>query len=126
MEIVNAEVQKEICFNCISFVVEDGTSRGKCGKALGQIGEFCHKWNHCKDFESKFTNGDISTKKELVIKIGFDTTSESVNDVTSLILGITNLANDEAMYVIDAKIDDILVFGDNGFSGQLRKRYWEW
>lgn len=65
-------------------------------------------------------------KKELVIKIGFDTASESVSDVTSLILGITNLANDEAMYVIDAKIDDILVFGNKGFSGQLRKRYWEW
>ena len=65
-------------------------------------------------------------KKELTLKIGFDTTSESVSDLTSLILEIIELSNDNSMYVVQATIENKVVFSDKGFSGQLRKRYWDW
>lgn len=65
-------------------------------------------------------------KKEFTVKIGFDTVSESVSDVTSVILGIIGLSNDDNMYVVEARIDNEVVFDNQGFKGQLRKRYWEW
>lgn len=62
-------------------------------------------------------------KKKLTVTFGIDTAAEEPRDIISLILGLINTANDEGVYVIDAKIEDEIVFSDKGFSGVLRKRY---
>ena len=63
-------------------------------------------------------------KKELTIKIGFDTESDSVGDINRVILGAITLSNNNAMYVIDASIDNEIVFNSKGFGEKLRKREW--
>lgn len=60
-------------------------------------------------------------KKELTVKIGFDTCTETSSDITKLILGIIEVANDGFMYVVESKIENEIVFDNGGFKGQLRK-----
>ena len=65
-------------------------------------------------------------KKELTIKIGFDNETESIADIVNFILNAIDEANDCAMYVEEALIDGEICFGTKGFSGVLRKKFWDW
>ena len=65
-------------------------------------------------------------RKKLTVTFEIDTSVEKPRDITNLILGLISAANDDGVYVTDAKIEDEIVFSGKGFLGVLRKGCARW